>query len=508
MFRYNPARTGTTSSTASNTNKTVWISAFTYSFSNLKRPIVVDGKVLVIDYTVIKAVDETTGVLLWSSLAFPNALEEMAYADKKLYVACRNGFLYCVDATTGEKLWEYQATASGQIQSSPAVVNGKVYFGTTDNYLYALDASTGLYKWRYTAGGPIYSSPTVVGDLLYFGCDNYRLYALNISGSLPSLKWYYETNNRVRGTAAVEGDRLFIGTYSTDHAVLAINKNTGSLIWTYVLGNGVPVENSVAVADGIVYVIPSWNSPNNKIYALYANTPVGTYSETDPAIRKWSSTIGYGGENYGSEPVVADGKVFFAHYGGSPADYRVSALALTDGSLVWTYNFGGAYVGKPIVADGRLFVIQNKYLYCFGSLYPPVMYHFPVAADGHNYVVQLAINATPGALDTSTLITLKKITYTLQGIDGTKGMSNITIPNNMLGGPYTITVDGGLPLYSAPPVTNGTHTSLYFTYLHSSHTVEIIGTTVIPEYPIFLMLPMLIVISLIVIIAKKKLTQY
>jgi hypothetical protein len=42
--------------------------------------------------------------------------------------------------------------------------------------------------------------------------------------------------------------------------------------------------------------------------------------------------------------------------------------------------------------------------------------------------------------------------------------------------------------------SNATHTALAFTYTHSAHVLEIIGTTVIPEYPSLLatMLPLLV----------------
>jgi outer membrane protein assembly factor BamB len=494
MYRYAPTRTGTIASIAPNTNATLWIRQVTYAVPNLHSPTIVDGKVIVVDRTVIKAMDETTGIMLWASETFPNVLGSgVACVDGKIYVGSNGGYLYCVNASTGTKLWEYEATTTGSVQSSPAVTDGTVYFGTTDNYLYALNASSGLYKWRYTAPNAIYSSPTVSGDLLFFGCDDYRVYALNISGALPALKWYYETSQRVRTTVAVEGDSIFFGTYSADHAVIALNKSTGDLIWTYTLANTWPIENPVAVADGVVYMIPSVASADNKIYALYANAPAGSYTETDPAIRKWSKTIGY--SQYGAEPIVADGKVFFPHY--EDGVYKVSALAVADSTTVWSYEFPSSYPGSPVIADGRLFIVRNKYVYCFGSPYPPVTYHYPVTAGGENFVVTLVVNATPGQLDTSAMITLKKISYTLEGIDGTVGMSNITIPNDMLGGPYIVTVDGGLPQYSAPPIDNGTHTSLFFTYLHSVHTIEIEGSTVIPEFASVLALPLVAIATLL-----------
>jgi len=493
MYRHDLARSGTTTSTAPNTNKTLWTHTST---SSVGTPIVVDGKVIFVAGQRVYALDETTGVELWESISFPSSLKGVpAFADGKLYVGSYGGYLYCLNATTGEKLWEYDAS-TGQIQSSPAVSVGRVYFGTTDGYLYAIDASTGLHVWHFDAKDTIYSSPAIDGDMLYFGCDNGKVYALNHTGTLPALKWTYPTKGRVRSTPTVDGDKLFFGSYSQDHSIFAVNKTTGNLIWKYEFAGYWVVENPVAVASGIVYCAPT---SGNKVYALYANATSGiNYTETDPAIRLWSTTL----DNYSpTEPVVADGKVFLSAY------REFYALDTSYGHIVWTYTFTYS-LGSPIVADGRIFVPQYTSLHCFGSPYPPVTYHYTVHAGGQTFDVMLVINATPGALDTAGLITLKKISYILEGISGTTGMSNITIPNAMLGGPYIVTVDGGLPQYQAPPVDNGTHTSLYFTYMHSSHTVEIIGTTVVPEFPSAIILPLLVTISLIAVaLAKKKLPR-
>jgi hypothetical protein len=295
----------------------------------------------------------------------------------------------------------------------------------------------------------------------------------------------------------VYGGKVFFGSYNQDHSVFALNKTTGSFIWKYEFANGWVVENPVAVVDNIVYCAPYGG---NKAYALYADaTPGVNYTETDPAIRKWSQTL----DNWSpTEPVVADGQVFLS------ANVKLYALATSDGHRVWTYTFTYS-AGSPIVADGRLFVPQSTVLKCFGSLYPPVTYYYTVTpVPGYTYTVKLVINATPGQLDTAGLTTLKKISYTLEGISGTIGMSNITIPNQMLGGPYTITVDGGSPQSQATPINNGTHTSLYFTYFHvATHTVEIIGTTAIPEFPSAFILPLLSAISLIAAALARKLPK-
>lgn len=58
----------------------------------------------------------------------------------------------------------------------------------------------------------------------------------------------------------------------------------------------------------------------------------------------------------------------------------------------------------------------------------------------------------------------------------------MTIPKALLyGEPWTVLIDGA----SVPPAIteNATHSCLYFTYAHSTHTIQIIGTRVIEPPP-------------------------
>ena len=56
-------------------------------------------------------------------------------------------------------LWNY--TTGGYVESSPAVVDGRVYIGSWDGKVYCLDAETGELIWNYKTGDLIWSSPTI-----------------------------------------------------------------------------------------------------------------------------------------------------------------------------------------------------------------------------------------------------------------------------------------------------------------------------------------------------------
>jgi hypothetical protein len=97
----------------------------------------------------------------------------------------------------------------------------------------------------------------------------------------------------------------------------------------------------------------------------------------------------------------------------------------------------------------------------------------------------------------------KKIQFNVAGTTGTSGFCNITIPNQLLGGPFNVTFDGQ-PLSEVLSSNNGTHTWLHLTYPQSAHEIEILGTTVIPEFPSAMLSSLFMVITVCVVALARK----
>src|SRR4051812_23166064 len=64
-------------------------------------------------------------------------------------------------------LWTFKTKAA--IKSSPAIVNGRVYVGSSDNNVYAINVSDGKEAWKFATTGPVESSPLVLGNRVYVG---------------------------------------------------------------------------------------------------------------------------------------------------------------------------------------------------------------------------------------------------------------------------------------------------------------------------------------------------
>jgi hypothetical protein len=54
------------------------------------------------------------------------------------------------------------------------------------------------------------------------------------------------------------------------------------------------------------------------------------------------------------------------------------------------------------------------------------------------------------------------------------------------------------------PCSNETYEYLYINYTHSEHTIEISGTTIIPEFPSFLVLPLFMIATLLAVIVYRR----
>lgn len=183
-------------------------------------------------------------------------LSSPAIVDGVVYVGSSDGNVYAVDAATGVAKWSF---ATGDVvHASPAVVNNVVYVGSWDSYFYALDARTGELKWKFKAGDDpaihnqvgFQSSAAVVDGVVYVGCRDGHIYALDAATGRQN--WAYSTSQSwVNSTPAVGNGVVYVGTSDT-HRIIALDARTGSL--RYVLDGKALIFGSVALAGDLALV--------------------------------------------------------------------------------------------------------------------------------------------------------------------------------------------------------------------------------------------------------------
>ncbi len=102
-----------------------------------------------------------------------------AATDEFAWVAKGDNNVYCLDLSDMPALphaWVKPTPA--QIRSSIGLAGGVIYFGCDDGFVYALDAKSGEERWKFKTDGPVASSPWLEDGALYVGSEDGFIYAL------------------------------------------------------------------------------------------------------------------------------------------------------------------------------------------------------------------------------------------------------------------------------------------------------------------------------------------
>jgi hypothetical protein len=101
----------------------------------------------------------------------------------------------------------------------------------------------------------------------------------------------------------------------------------------------------------------------------------------------------------------------------------------------------------------------------------------------------------------------KQIGFNVAGESGTTGSCTVTIPDDLLWGEFSVYMDGN-PLAKDVDYTqthNGTHYVFVISYVHTTHLIEVRGTEVVPEFPTWTpVLLMLMVLTAAIAIYKRR----
>ena len=304
----------------------------------------------------------------WAFKAGGAIVTSPAIADGVVYIASLDGHLYAIDQETGKEKWNFKS--SRPIASSPAVVKDTLYFVSGVGALVALDVATGKPRWVFAAeyekkfeakglhGYPspaqtipdvwdmFTSSPAVANGKVYFGSGDGGVYA--VDATTGTLQWKFGTQDVVHASPAVVGNTVYIGSW--DSYFYAIDADTGEAKWSFKSGddpaihNQVGFQGSAAVSDGTVYV----GCRDAHVYALDAKT--GRKKWDYPTSKSW--VIG--------TPAVRDGVV----YVGTSDSSRFMALDAKTGRLRFDFSAKAYMFSSAAIAGDLVYVGDHN-----GSLY-------------------------------------------------------------------------------------------------------------------------------------------
>jgi polyvinyl alcohol dehydrogenase (cytochrome) len=293
--------------------------------------------------------------------------------------------MYALREADGAEIWRYNAGTitidacddTYGIDSTAALLDGRLYFATGSAKLVALNAATGAEVCTSQLADPeqayhIYASPAVFDGKIYIGlashcvnpCVRGRLVC--VSATDGRVLWSFDTapagstGGAVWSSVAVDSRRrmLYVGTGNYcagedthSSAILALNADTGSLIWQFKRLRS-DTNNLDFGASPVLFDIA--NTPALAVGSKDGNC-YAVNRETGELL--WQTRVTDGSSIGGilSSPAAAYGRIFMGSIVESRSG-KVVALDQRTGEMLWQSPQPAAIIGAAAVAGGALFI--------------------------------------------------------------------------------------------------------------------------------------------------------
>jgi len=120
---------------------------------------------------------------------------------------------------------------------------------------------------------------------------------------------------------------------------------------------------------------------------------------------------------------------------------------------------------------------------------------YPVTVNSDSTILGFEFNQTE-----------KQLSLNVTGKTGTSGSCEITFPDGLLWGTFSLRMDG-YTLVEGDDYTqtyDGTYYTFSISYIHSSHTIEIVASDAVPEFPALMILPLFMTATLLAVMLYRK----
>ncbi len=199
------------------------------------------------DNDVIYCLDAANGKEKWrhtyacKAASYPGPRATPCVSNGRAYTLSREGQIFCLDAQTGDVLWERNATGLGAkpphwgFSGSPVVQDNMLLLNLASHGV-ALDPATGKTIWKSPGGIGGYSTPVVgtiggVSTIVLFG--EKHVFGVDLKTGSKRFEYQWKTSYNINAAdPVVDGDRIFISSgYGSGCALLDVSAATPRSIW-------------------------------------------------------------------------------------------------------------------------------------------------------------------------------------------------------------------------------------------------------------------------------------
>ena len=274
-----------------------------------------------------------------------------------VYVGSTDGKVYALDAARGSLRWQYDAGSS--VSATPAVSAGVVVVEAIDGSVHGISQTTGRRNWRiatgtdarlawgYESGDNWTSSPTIVGNTVLVGSGDGALYALDLATGRT--RWRSPTQGRIRSTPAVAGDQVIVGSF--DGNVYSFDRNSGKERWRF-------------ATDGVHFASDTFGFDRKSIQSspaiagdlVLAGARDGYFYGIDLTTGKERWRVDHKVSWVNCSPAITEGMVYI----GTSDGQFLQAVDLKTGAERWRADTLGVIWASPSVAGNVVYTPTTR----------------------------------------------------------------------------------------------------------------------------------------------------
>ena len=325
----------------------------------LASPIVIDGKVFVLDSKgMLKAFKLADGALIWGRSLKPAEISvysgAIASDSRDIFVTLGSGELVCIRSSDGSEIW--RTRIKSPLRGGATVVDGRVYVVTIDNQTLSFSAKTGQRLWTHSGASESAAligggSPSVKSNVVVVSYSSGEVFGLKAETGRVFWADHLGADNRINGVghiADINGspviDRGLVFNISNSGRLLATELRTGGRIWERAISGA----NTPWIAGEFIFII----SNEGQIICLTRKSGLVKWVTQMPVFESPEDKEGI--IKYVGPIIVGDRLILASSLG------EIYSLSPYKGTILGKVNISGSVYIPPIVAGQTLLVLSDS----------------------------------------------------------------------------------------------------------------------------------------------------
>jgi parallel beta-helix repeat protein len=387
----------------------------------------------------------------------------------------------------------------GLVLRDNTMVNNTYNFGDYTLQIHDIDTSNTvdgkpIYFWANQHDKQV---PADAGFVELADCTNMAVKDLNLTNGVQGMVLKNTTNSLVENVRITnDWDGLYLETQSKGNTIIDSTVSNNLFMGIYVSTSSNNTFNNNSITDNA--------------YGLFLDSTVFEYvigfqptGNTVTGNIIWGNTVA-NCSTAGVYSLDTENNLFYDNnfVNNSPEVYNLNSTNLWDNGAEGNYltDYSGQDSNKTGLGNTPYVIDENN------TDNHPLMgpfLDFPATWQDGTYPVTAISNSTVSDFYFSQPEKTLGFSVNPRADSGT-GFCRVAVPVNLLGGPYSLFIDG-LPSTNLFQSSNGTYSFLYLSFNDSHHDIKIEGTSVVSEFPTFFLVLLLAVITAgVVMVAFKR----